>query len=155
MGYTLREEQQAIANQYIEAHDGQPAPIRDIAAWAIRNNLWHPQPSDLVSQCAEHIARAMREELYIDPQGRRVRSKHAARIEQEGKQTTFWADIRTAPHEHIVIAFRQRRKQVVDDCRNLKLDVDSYNENRKPNTQIPMSFDFTQDLAEMAAAEAA
>ena len=54
-----------------------------------------------------------------------------------------------------MIAFRQRRKQVVDDCRNLKLDVDSYNENRKPNTQIPMSFDFTQDLAEMAAAEAA
>ena len=155
MGYTLAEELQGLANQYMEAHDGRPAPVRDIAAWAIRNSLWHPQPSDLVSQCAEQIARAMRAEHYIDPQGRRVRAKHAARIEKEGKQTTFWADIRTAPHEHIVIAFRQRRKQVVDDCRNLKLDVGTYNENRKPNTQIPMSFDFTRDLAEIEAAEAA
>ena len=46
-----------------------------------------------------------------------------------GEQQVFWANLRTAAPEHVELAFQQRRSQVVGDCRQLKMDVDSYNEN--------------------------
>jgi hypothetical protein len=52
------------------------------------------------------------------------------------------------------IAFQQRRQQIVGDCRQLKVDVDSYNENAKPDRPIQMVFDFRADLAELEAAGA-
>jgi hypothetical protein len=47
------------------------------------------------------------------------------------------------------VAFQQRRNQIVADCLQLKNDVDSYNENRKPVSPMQMIFDFTDDLAEL------
>jgi hypothetical protein len=52
-------------------------------------------------------------------------------------------------------AFAQRRKQILGDCRQLKADVDSYNENRRPEEPIQVIFDFTVDLAELEAARTA
>jgi hypothetical protein len=69
-----------------------------------------------------------------------------------GTQTTLWADIRTAPRKHMEMAFRQRRGQILGECRQLKSDVDSYNENVTPGHPIPMSFNFTYDLEEEALA---
>lgn len=37
------------------------------------------------------------------------------------------------------------------DCRQLKADVDSYNDNRAPDAPIQMSFDFTADIEELEA----
>lgn len=37
------------------------------------------------------------------------------------------------------------------DCHQLKLDLDSYNENKNDGKPIPMIFDFTEDLAEIDA----
>ena len=51
------------------------------------------------------------------------------------------------------IALQQRRQQIVGDCRQLKTDVDSYNENRKPNQPIQLVLDFTEDVAEIEALE--
>ena len=145
------EQMQAITDGYIKAGEVWPASTREIAGWAIRNGRWEPQRSSIVDLCARQLARAMREEYVMDAQGRRVRSKHAARMSTHGKQITLWADIRTASRDHMEIAFQQRRQQVVGDCAQLKLDVDSYNENRTPTKQIEMVFDFTQDLAEIEA----
>ena len=39
----------------------------------------------------------MREEYITGPDGKPVRAKHAARVSEGDTQTTFWADIRTAP----------------------------------------------------------
>ena len=50
------------------------------------------------------------------------------------------------------LAFKQRRRQIVGDCRQLKTDVDSFNQNRDPDDPIQMSFDFTNDLLELEAA---
>ena len=91
----------------------------------------------------------MREEYITDPQGRTVRAKHVARVERDGEQIPLWADIRTADRQHMEIAFQQRRQQIVGDCRQLKTDVDSYNENRNPGAAIQMVFDFTLDVAEL------
>jgi hypothetical protein len=38
---------------------------------------------------------------------------------------------------------------VLGDCRQLKTDVDSYNQNYSAATPIQMVFDFTDDLAEL------
>jgi hypothetical protein len=49
------------------------------------------------------------------------------------------------------IAFQQRRQQIVGDCRQLKADVDSYNENYNSGEAIQTVFDFTEDLEELEA----
>ena len=69
--------------------------------------------------------------------------------DRSGEQITLWDDIRTATPKHMEIAFQQRRQQVVGDCRQLKTDVDSYNENRKPERPIQIIFDFTFDIEEI------
>jgi hypothetical protein len=95
----------------------------------------------------------MAEEYISDPQGRMVRAKHAARLEVQGRQETLWADIRTAPRGHMETAFRQRRGQIVGECRQLKRDVDSYNQNASLDNPIPLVLDFTYDVAEEEALE--
>jgi hypothetical protein len=149
---TYTRQMQDIVVKYIAAGATWPASAHQIARWALSKKLWAPQPSTIVDQCADHLAQAMREEYITDPQGRAVRAKHAARVqESDGRQTTLWADIRTAPRKHMDTAFRQRRGQILGECRQLKSDVDSYNQNASPGHPIPMIFDFTDDLAELEA----
>jgi hypothetical protein len=50
-------------------------------------------------------------------------------------------------------AFQQRRQQIVGDCHQLKVDVDSYNQNFNPGDAIQMVFDFRDDLAEVEVLE--
>jgi hypothetical protein len=59
--------------------------------------------------------------------------------------------MRTAPREHMEVAFQQRRQQIVGDCRQLKWDVDSYNQNHNAGEELQMVFDFTLDLEEIEA----
>jgi hypothetical protein len=47
---------------------------------------------------------------------------------------------------------KQRRHQIVGDCHQLKMDVDSYNQNYNHGVQIVMIFDFTLDMEELAPA---
>lgn len=131
--------------------DGQPLPAtaREVAGWAIRQKLWHPKPADVIAQCAEDLAQALREEYHTDAKGRRVRSKHAIRITRSGKQLTLWADMRTASRQHMELAFAQRRQQVVGDCVQLKRDVDSYNDEKLGEPPIQLVLDFTEDVREL------
>lgn len=145
---TFHEEMQAIANRYMNSGESWPASIEQIAEWAIKHKLWVPQARSLVRLCAEQLSEAMRMEYFTDPQGRRVRAKHCARITKHGKQLVLWDDLRTATHKHMEVSFQQRRQQVFGDCHQLKIDVDSYNQNRKPAKQIEIIFDFTKDLQE-------
>ncbi len=150
-GNTYGDQMRAIAERYREAGQRWPATMRQVAAWAIREKLWAPQPSALIDRCADELARALREDYIEDAQGRRVRAKHAARVHEDGEQKTLWDDIRTASRKHMVVALQQRRQQVVGDCWQLKMDADSYNENKSPLAPIQIVFDFTDDLAEMEA----
>ena len=125
-----------------------PATTHQIAAWAIHKKLWAAKTSSLIDQCADHLARALREAYITDPQGRKVWVKHAARIKQGKRQLTLWADIRTDEPKYMQIALQQRRQQILGDCHQLKTDVDSYNQNWNPGRKIQMVFDFTTDLAE-------
>jgi len=148
---TYAKQLQRIVTSYVEAGQPWPASAHQIAAWAIREKLWRPQPSAVINQCADEIARAMREEYITDPQGKTVRAKHVARVDRGGTQIPLWADIRTADRQHMEIALQQRRQQIVGDCRQLKTDVDSYNENGNPGSPIQLNLNFTLDVEELQA----
>ena len=145
---TYKEQLQHIVTEYRAAAQPWPATAHEMAAWAIETGRWHPQRSAMLRRCAEELSDAMREEYITDPQGRRVRSKDMARYGEGPTQVPLWADIRTAGHEHMEIAFQQRRQQILGDCRQLKRDVDSYNDNYNEAEPLQMVFNFTDDLAE-------
>jgi hypothetical protein len=142
---------QRLVREYREAGQPWPATSRQIGAWMMSNDLWKPHPERVLTQCAEDISRALRDEFFTDAQGRTVRAKHAARVGRGAAQLVLWADVRTAPREHMEIAFKQRRQQIVGDCRQLRDDVESFNQNRSAERPIQVVFDFRDDLAEMDA----
>lgn len=144
---TKAQQRQDIVARYRAAGEEWPTDTKTIAGWAIRQKLWTMPRRSAVNVCAQEIAEAMREEYLTDPQGRRVRKKHAIR---KGQQLPLWVDIDdpdTQP-EQIEEAVQSRRAQIFTDCRQLKNDVDSYNENWNPGPPIQMLFDFTDDLEE-------
>jgi hypothetical protein len=146
---SLQEQNQKIVQCYREAAQPWPASSTEIARWAIDKQLWQIHPGAVIRQCADQIANAMREEFHTDPQGRKVRLLHAAPYPKNGRQYLLWDDMRTASYKHMRMAFQQRRQQVVMDCHQLKMDVDSYNDNFNKEKPIQMIFDFGLDLAEL------
>ncbi|MFZ6819577.1 hypothetical protein [Undibacterium sp. Ji22W] len=145
---TKNEYLQQLIPQYQAAGNKWPASTRELAQWAINTGKWIPNPSAVLSQCAEEFSRALRDEFVTDEQGRRVRTKHAATYSEGQEQYVLWDDIRTASPKHMKLAFQQRRQQIFGDCKQLKNDVDSYNENRLPEQPIQIIFDFGIDLEE-------
>ncbi len=150
---TYHQQMQQIFGRYQQEVSAEPADLRLVAAWAIREKLWEPRPSDVHARFAEDMAAALREEYRTDKEGRRYRAKHAVRAERGGKQYSFWADIDTAPRGHMEKAFAQRRRQIVNDSHQLRLDVDHYNSVHPDQAQIQLVLDFTDDVAEMLVAE--
>ena len=148
MSTSNRDQLIAIANDYVAEGNPFPATAREIAAWAIATDRWTPPRESLITHCADQLADAMREEHIQDPQGRMIRAKHAVRITSGPRQGSFWTDIRMATRQHMAIAFQQRRQQIVGDCRQLKSDVDSYNENFNMGAAIQLVLDFTLDVEE-------
>ena len=45
-------------------------------------------------------------------------------------------------------SFQQKRQGIVGDCRQLKTDVDSYNEKQNTGEPFQLVLDFTDDMAE-------
>ncbi|MBN9434828.1 MAG: hypothetical protein J0I45_20555 [Bosea sp.] len=146
---------QKIVEDYRLSGETWPASTKTIAAWAITTERWVLPDSAAVRKCAEDLASAMREEYTTDHNGRRVRLLHPATVYRNGEQMVLWDDIRTAPRKHMQLSFQQRRQGIVGDCRQLKTDVDSYNDAHPTEEPIQMIFDFAMDLAEIEAALAA
>lgn len=151
---TETEQMQEFVADYRKAGERWPASSKDIASWAIHKRLWIAPRVSQIDELAKKLSDAMREEYFTDPQGRRVRKLHAVRDIQvlpDGKhrQLTLWIDILDAEPIQMRTAFQQRRMQVLGDCRQLKTDVDSYNDNNKHGAEIQMVFDFSDDLAEL------
>lgn len=150
---TYNEQLREIANLYRVSGQPWPAAARQIAIWAINNGHYRSHHAKVVAKAAEELATAMREEYYTDPQGRRVRALHVARIvtrSSDGSRTQgmLWDDIRNAPREFMERAFQLRRRQIVGECKQLKIDVDSFNENRADAVPIQIQLDFRDDVDE-------
>ena len=151
---SYNEKLQELYRKYEKDGHMQPFTMHELAAWAYDNGLCLPQRSTIVNRLAEEFSRAMRAEFHIDPQGRRVRTKHMATYERGGQQYALWADIRVASRDHMERSFQQRRQGIVGDCRQLKADVDSYNQNQNKGDTIQLVLDFTDDIAEYEALKA-
>ncbi|MGH6899405.1 MAG: hypothetical protein ACREJ5_23120 [Geminicoccaceae bacterium] len=146
---TFAEQVMRIVRTYRETGGSWPASSMEIAEWAVTHDLYQLTRGMAVCQCAEAVSRAMREEYITDKKGRRVRRYHAARMRRDGRQMSLWADIETAVRSHMETAFAQRRLQIVGDCRQLKTDVDSFNDSHSSEHPIQVVFDFTTDLEEL------
>lgn len=146
------QQMQAIFKKYQSEISADPADLRDVGAWALKEKLWEPRASDVYARFAGDMADALREEYRTDRAGRRYRAKHAVRQTLNGKQMSFWADIDLAPKSHMEKAFGQRRRQVVGDCHQLRLDVDHYNSVHEESAPYNLVLDFTDDVEEMLVA---
>lgn len=142
-----------LVEMYVDAVGDAPYSTRDVADWAIKNGHWDRHKATAVSQCAKDISRALREDYYTDEHGRQVRSRHSIRVpgqSSDGRivQKTLWSDHRTMDHSFAERSFKQRRMQIGGDCKQIKTDVDSYNDAHPEQQQIPMVLNFTYDVAE-------
>jgi hypothetical protein len=142
------QQMQEIFRRYQEEVSVDPVDPREVGAWAIANRLWAPRPVDMQSRFASDLAEALREEYRTDKAGRRYRSKVAVTTFKDGRQGSLWGDMDTAPRAHVEKSVGQRRRQVVGDCVQLRVDVDHYNENHPTEEQIPLELNFTDDVAE-------
>jgi len=149
-----QEQLQQAFHLYQEAHDGVPHGTDVVVAWAVKNGILELPEIDPAALLAESMARALRSEYGTDPKtGRRYRKNHNVRISRGGVQFSLWAEMETAPRDHMVAAFQQRRKQIVGDCVQLKADVDVYNSRNEDQHPIQVVLDFTDDVAEAEAAD--
>lgn len=137
-----------IVELYLQDGGTEPIELDALARFAINNGHWHKHGSKLLQLCKRDLSRAFREQYHTDPQGRSVRTYHAATSREGESQQVFWADMRTAPLEHMEAAFLQRREQIVGDCSQLKRDVDSFNDNNTYGAKYQLTLDFGQDVAE-------
>ena len=144
-----------IVREYQKAGHTLPANPKDIARFAIERRLWEQKPEAVVSLCADQIARAMSMEYFEDASGNRIRAKHAVVYAEGPKQYSMWDDIRTADYPFVSVALQQRRKHIVNECKQLKNDADYYNANRNPPAPVQIVFNFELDLEEMELAKAA
>ena len=146
------EQMQAIFDRYTEEVDSSPVSLDNVAAWAIEQGLYRPQPRDVMKLCREALAESLRQEKRIDAQGRKYRAKHSVRTNIGGVQLSLWADIDNAPRSFMEKSFSQRRKAIADDCFQVKQDVDHFNDENPTELPIQIVLDFTDDVAEMEAA---
>lgn len=150
---TLNKSQQLqeIVNAYMEASGKDEIDMSAAAEWAMKQGLWNPPRFDPVKACARDLSRAAREEFYHDPQGREVRKKHCYTIVgPDGQRQWLWFDIVNAAREQMHTSAQARRKMALGDVVQLKKDVGSWNDNNKLGGHIQMSFNFDEDLAELA-----
>src|SRR5574341_722629 len=150
---TYNEQLQRVWHDYEKKHARAPSTPRDVVGWGVANGSLVAPKFDPLAQLAEDMARALREEYRTDRTGRRYRVNHAVRITRDGVQTTLWAEMATAPREHMFKAFAQRRNQIVGDCLQLKTDVDAFNSIHAEDEPIQMVLDFTQDVEELQGLE--
>jgi hypothetical protein len=146
---------QKIVQEYRLTGQPWPAAAKSIAHWAISSGRWEMPAAAIRRRCADDIASAMREEYYTDSKNRRVRLLHPAPLFSQGERTIIWDDIRTATRPHMQLSFQTRRQGIVGDCRQFKVDVDSYNDAHTDAEPIQVVFDFTMDIAELEAADEA
>ncbi len=150
---TKQEELQRLFHRYQQEHGGVPETPYRVVEWALAQGLLEAPKLDPKAVLADDLARALREEYATDESGRRYRRNHAVRVTRNSVQFALWAEMENAPREHMQKAFQQRRQQIVGDCFQLKQDVDVYNNKHREMKQIPLVLDFTDDVAELEAAD--
>lgn len=149
---TKREQGADILDRYMSEINADPVSLDEVADWALREGLYRPAPLDVRKMCRDAIAEGARAQKRFD--GKRwYRAKHAVTSNIGGVQLTLWADIdKNASPSFMAKSIGLRRKSVVNDCFQMKMDVDHFNE-VNPTAGIQLILDFTDDVAEREVAD--
>jgi hypothetical protein len=150
---TRNEQFADILDQYLHEVNSDPVSLDEVAEWAINEGLFRPEPRDLKKICRDAIAQGARSQKRFD--GKRwYRAKHSVRSNVGGIQLSLWADIdKNASHGFMEKSIGQRRRSIVDDCFQMKMDADHFNEANPDKEPIQPVLDFTDDVAEREALE--
>jgi hypothetical protein len=124
--------------------------VDEFAQWAWDNHKWIIPQVDPVASIRRQASRALRDTFELDKQERLVRIYHHIQIEdpETHERIDRWVDIRTAEPPQMELSLAVRRVAVLNDVRQLKTDLDSYNDNNSFGVQLAMDFDFSKDLQE-------
>jgi hypothetical protein len=146
-----KEQSAAIIDRYMAQVNSEPVGLEEVADWALREGLFSPGPQDVRRLCRDALAEGARAQKRFD--GKRwYRAKHAVRQNIGGVQMSLWADIdKNASRTFMEKSIGQRRRSIVDDCFQLKMDADHFNEANSEFVPIQTIFDFSQDIAEREA----
>lgn len=150
---TKSEKLQSAWHRYEKIRKHAPTGTKEACRWAVMEGLVELPNVDPYDVLAGQMASALREETATNAKGQKYRVNHAVRITRGGVQQTMWAEMGYAPHSHMEKAFTQRREQIIGDCVQLKVDVDTYNgikSSEHPDVQLVLNF--TEDVAEREAA---
>ena len=134
--------QMEVIREYQLATGNREISTLAAANWAISNGKYKPKPIDEAARLATKLSRALRQEHFTDPQGRRVRLMHAITNREGQTKMTFWHDMRFASTDKMKRSVQQRRDQSLADNYQMKIDCDSYNENYNSGERIQLIFDY-------------
>jgi len=149
----FREQMVGLFDRYVVEVGSDPISLDEVADWALSRGLYHATPRDIRKIFKQDLADSLRQDKRFD--GKRwYRAKHSVRTSIGGVQLSLWADIdKNASQTFMQKSVAQRRRGVANDCFQLKQDVDHYNEANTDQPQLTLPLDFTDDVAEMEAAE--
>jgi len=149
---TKKEQAADIFDRYLDEVNPEPVSLDEVADWALMMGLFVPGPQDVRKLCRIAIAEGARAQKRFD--GKRwYRAKHAVKTNIGGVQLSLWADIdKNASRSFMEKSIAQRRRNVVDDCFQMKMDVDHFNETILDKKPIQLILDITDDVAEREAA---
>lgn len=148
---TRNEQSADILDRYLSEVNPEPVSLDEVAEWALGEGLFSPEPRDLKKICRDAIAQGARAQKRFD--GKRwYRAKHSLRTNVGGVQLSLWADIdKNASHGFMEKSIGQRRRSIVDDCFQMKMDADHFNEANPEFDPIQPVLDFTEDVDEREA----
>lgn len=118
----------------------------DLASdWAVEMGLYNREPISAKKQCLQDMRRALQQQTYIDPQGNKIRTKHAVR-DYKGQQTTMWVDVRIGKPEIVKEAFTQSWKGIANDVKRHAIEKQSYDLNNRYDALLPIfDYNFNQE----------
>jgi hypothetical protein len=145
---------QFVIEKYREAHPGAAVEPHLVSPWALGRRLIKQKPITPEEQLARKISRELRAAYFVDPQGREVRANHAVFYREMTpggpRKRSRWLPLFDAPPKHMLVSAQLRRRQAVADVMQLRLDLESYNENNIHGAVVPIpDFDLNKDIEEL------
>lgn len=144
MRMTKREQLLRIRDEFRSAHGNSPASSREMADWAVANGKYKLPDRATERRCAEDLSDAMRLDMMTVESGRRVRTMHA----WPSGQGTLWDHIRTITRDNMALSVALKRNGIVGEIKQIKIDLDFFNDLHADEAPVQMSLNFENDLAD-------
>jgi hypothetical protein len=134
-----------IMKEWQIEHGADAVDIDAAAAWAVHTKRYQRLPPTMEQMCKQDMRRALQQSHYIDPQGNKVKTKHAVKLEVKGEQLRLYIDIRDAKPEIMQKSFNQNWERIGNDVKRHSIDKQSYDNNNPYSATLDtFDYDFNQ-----------